>query len=66
MDQCLKVFVSGVCSHPDNEADRMHVCTRGEHKPELYHLCVCGKSWTDAQVLTHNQYLVAAYMKAVE
>lgn len=61
---CLKVFVSGVCSHPFNRPDYMHVCglAEGTHKQ---HCCRCGKVWTDAG-LTDKQYGEIAYTKAVE
>lgn len=64
-DRCLKVFVSGQCSHPDNAADKMHVCRRPLHAPELWHTCECGKSWDDVR-LTDEQYAVVAFTKAVE
>ncbi len=64
-ETCLKVFVSGVCSHKSNAVDRMHVCEAPRFHARDHHICICGKRWTDAQ-LTDSQYAVAAYTKAVE
>lgn len=62
---CQKVFISGVCSHPHNSSDRMHVCNySGPFASHRHvHTCECGKAWED---LTDSQYAVAAFIKAVE
>lgn len=45
--QCLKVLLSGVCSHTDNEHNKMHVCNLSG--PHAFHKCVCGKEWDEVQ-----------------
>jgi hypothetical protein len=47
-DVCLKVLISGMCSHPHNRRDYMHTCglTEGSH---TQHCCKCGKVWTEVK-----------------
>jgi hypothetical protein len=66
-ETCLKVFVSGTCSHPFNADNRMHVCKCARHWDTVDHKCSCGKEWAENRItLTDSQYAIAAYMKAVE
>jgi len=64
-EACLKVFISGLCAHPLNAKDRMHVCARFLNHGDAVHQCLCGKEWTDAG-LTNKQYGEIAFTKAVE
>lgn len=75
-EKCLKVFVSGLCSHKDNrDAGKMHVCAEPYPHPSYdnhLHKCACGKEWCDISrthvcpVLTDKQYADVAFTKAVE
>lgn len=47
-EKCQKVFISGVCSHPDNSTLYMHTCKWAKHVPYLPHKCRCGKEWINA------------------
>lgn len=49
-ETCLIVFASGQCSHPDNAADKMHVCKWASHVDCLDHKCKCGKEWMEVKV----------------
>lgn len=46
--RCLKIFISGQCSHLDNVENKMHVCARESHL-DRYHKCACGKEWTEVK-----------------